>query len=76
MRTFAPDAPTAHFAVWNDTHQHDDTVRALDAATPEVDVLVWNGDLCNDWKEPGLVHLHDPEPGRPRCESPAGRSRS
>lgn len=52
VRTFAPDAPTSRFAVWNDTHQNDDTVRALDALTPEVDVLVWNGDLCNDWKEP------------------------
>jgi len=52
LRTFTPDAQTAHFAVWNDTHQNDDTLRALDAVTPGVDVLVWNGDLCNDWKEP------------------------
>jgi hypothetical protein len=27
-------------------------LRALDAVTPEVDVLVWNGDLCNHWKDP------------------------
>jgi hypothetical protein len=43
---------TARFAVWNDTHQRDDTLRALHAVTPEVDVLIWNGDLCNDWTDP------------------------
>jgi hypothetical protein len=52
VRTLDAASGTAHFAVWNDTHQHDDTVQALHAATPEVDVLVWNGDLCNDWTEP------------------------
>ncbi len=52
VRTLAPASETAHIAVWNDTHQQDDTLRALDAVTPEVDVLVWNGDLCNDWKDP------------------------
>ncbi|WP_181034145.1 metallophosphoesterase [Arthrobacter sp. GMC3] len=51
VRTLDPTADTAHFAVWNDTHQNNSTVRALHAATPEVDLLVWNGDLCNDWKD-------------------------
>lgn len=45
-------AERARIAVWNDTHQHEDTLRALDAQTPEADLLVWNGDLCNDWKTP------------------------
>lgn len=46
-------AERARIAVWNDTHQRDDTIRALDAQTPAVDLLVWNGDLCNDWTTPG-----------------------
>lgn len=45
-------AESARIAVWNDTHQHDDTIRALDDQTPPVDLLVWNGDLCNDWTTP------------------------
>lgn len=51
-RTLDGTSDTARFAVWNDTHQREDTLRALHEATPEVDVLVWNGDLCNDWKDP------------------------
>ncbi|SDR76874.1 metallophosphoesterase family protein [Microterricola viridarii] len=52
VRTLDPAAGSAHFAVWNDTHRHKKTLRALHAATPEVDMLIWNGDLCNDWKHP------------------------
>ncbi|KRC60956.1 hypothetical protein ASE14_08355 [Agromyces sp. Root81] len=52
VRTLDGASDTARFAVWNDTHQRDDTLRALHEATPEVDVLVWNGDLCNDWTDP------------------------
>lgn len=52
VRTPDPTAPRAHVAVWNDTHQRGATLRALHARTPEVDLLVWNGDLCNDWKDP------------------------
>lgn len=52
VHTLDPAAPTAQLAVWNDTHQRADTLRALDQLTPEVDMLVWNGDLCNDWKDP------------------------
>ena len=64
MRTLDAASDSARFAVWNDTHQHDDTIRALHAATPEVDVLVWNGDLCNDWTDPALF--------LPTVLSPAG----
>ena len=52
VRTLDGASEDARFAVWNDTHQRDDTLRALHEATPEVDVLVWNGDLCNDWTDP------------------------
>lgn len=45
-------ASTARIAVWNDTHEHDDTLRRLDDVTPAVDLLVWNGDVCNDWRRP------------------------
>lgn len=51
VRLLDESAASARFAVWNDTHQRDDTLRALHASTPDVDVLVWNGDLCNDWKD-------------------------
>lgn len=44
-------APSARIVVWNDTHQHGDTLRALDEVTPQADLLVWNGDVCNDWKD-------------------------
>lgn len=52
VRLTDPAAAGARIAVWNDTHQRDDTIRALDARTPPVDLLVWNGDLCDDWKTP------------------------
>ena len=53
VRTLDSEATGTHFAVWNDTHQNNATLRALHAATPGVDFLVWNGDLCNDWKDDG-----------------------
>lgn len=51
-RTLDERADAARIAVWNDTHQRDDTLRRLDELTPPVDVLIWNGDLCNDWTRP------------------------
>lgn len=51
-----PRAASAHLAVWNDTHQHPETLAALDACTPAVDLLVWNGDLGNNW-ESGLDEI-------------------
>lgn len=53
VRTLDAAASSAHIAVWNDTHERADTLRALHEVTPGVDLLVWNGDLCNDWKDPG-----------------------
>ncbi len=50
--TLAPDAADTHFAVWNDTHQSAPTIQALHKLTPSVDFLLWNGDICNDWKDP------------------------
>ncbi len=51
LRLPSADAETAHFVLWNDTHQNDDTLRQLDTATPRgVDFLVWNGDICaREW---------------------------
>lgn len=54
FRTLTPQAATTTFAVWNDTHQHNETIRALADATPACDFLLWNGDTCNDWKSPDL----------------------
>lgn len=54
FRTLNPHAPSTTFTVWNDTHQHNETIRALAEATPASDFLLWNGDTCNDWKSPDL----------------------
>lgn len=53
--TLDPDAPSASFVVWNDTHQQTETLQGLQRVTPEADVLVWNGDICNNWTDPDLV---------------------
>lgn len=56
LRTLDPSAKESHFVVWNDTHEHHDTIRKLHEATPAADFLLWNGDTCNNWdKEEWLV---------------------
>ncbi len=55
FRTLDPAAASTKFAVWNDTHQHNDTIRRLAELTPAADFLLWNGDTCNDWKSPDLL---------------------
>jgi hypothetical protein len=72
FRTLDPDAATAHFCIWNDTHANHDTVRMLHGVTPPADFLLWNGDTCNDWHQeewlvptlmaPGGVNISE---GRP-----------
>lgn len=71
MRTLDPAADRCHFVVWNDTHDHEDTIQKLHEVTPQADFLLWNGDTCNDWKSedqlvPTLLH-----PGG--CDISAGR---
>ena len=61
FRTLAPAAASTRFVVWNDTHEHHDTIRKLDDVTPDADFLIWNGDTCNDWHQeewlvPTLLH--------------------
>ncbi len=73
-KTFRPLDPAADattFAVWNDTHIHDDTIRQLHAATPAADFLVWNGDTCNDWTSPDLLVPTLLHPGQ--CDITEGR---
>jgi hypothetical protein len=55
FRTLNPAAAETHFVMWNDTHIHNDTIRALHAATPGADFLMWNGDTCNDWTKDELL---------------------
>lgn len=50
-----PAAKSTRFVLWNDTHIQDPTIRALHAATPAADFLIWNGDTCNDWKREDLL---------------------
>lgn len=51
FKTLDPAATATRFVVWNDTHEHHDTIRALHQVTPEADFLLWNGDTCNNWDE-------------------------
>jgi hypothetical protein len=50
FRTLDPGADRTTFAVWNDTHENEDTLRALHGTTKTLapDFLLWNGDQSND----------------------------
>ncbi len=62
FRTLDAAAAETRFAVWNDTHVNNATITQLHAKTPvDVDFLLWNGDICNDWHKdetlvPTLLH--------------------
>lgn len=71
FRTLDAGAAAGRFAVWNDTHQQEATLRALHEVTPEVDFLVWNGDTCNDWRSEDLIVPTLLHPGG--CDITAGR---
>lgn len=55
-----PSAAGTKFAVWNDTHENTDTLKALQALTAaqSPDFLLWNGDQSND------VHFERDMPGQ------------
>lgn len=55
FRTLDPSAASTEFVVWNDTHEHNETIRKLHAATPRGDFLLWNGDTCNNWVRENLL---------------------
>ncbi len=55
FRTLDPAAVATEFVVWNDTHDHAETIRKLHAATPRGDFLLWNGDTCNNWVREDLL---------------------
>ena len=50
FRTLNPAADTTTFAVWNDTHENVETLKALDKLTNAMkpDFMLWNGDQSND----------------------------
>lgn len=50
FRVLDPAADTTGFAIWNDTHENAETLKALDALTSPLqpDFLLWNGDQSND----------------------------
>lgn len=50
FRTLDPAAETTTFAVWNDTHENTETLKALSLLTDPLkpDFLLWNGDQSND----------------------------
>jgi predicted phosphodiesterase len=56
-----PAAPETSIAVWNDTHDHHDTLRALHKLTAQepTGLLVWNGDISNNIeREDQIVPLY------------------
>jgi hypothetical protein len=55
FRTLDPVAAETRFVMWNDTHVHDESIRALHEKTPAADFLLWNGDTCNDWIQEELL---------------------
>jgi len=55
FRTLDPAAAETRFVMWNDTHVHDESIRALHEQTPAADFLLWNGDTCNDWTKDELL---------------------
>ena len=50
FRTLDPAAEATTFAVWNDTHENAETLKALHGMTERLrpDFLLWNGDQSND----------------------------
>ncbi len=50
FKTLDPDQKETSFTVWNDTHQQAETLKKLTEITPASDFLLWNGDICNDWR--------------------------
>lgn len=55
FRSLDANAESTSFVVWNDTHENDETLAALQeqTATLKPDFLLWNGDQSND------VHFED-----------------
>jgi len=47
--TLDPATDSCHFSIWNDTHNHSQTIRKLAQQTAACDFLILNGDVCNDW---------------------------
>ncbi len=50
FRTLAPQRATTRFAIWNDTHENQETIAALHHRTLDAapDFVLWNGDQTND----------------------------
>jgi predicted phosphodiesterase len=50
FKSLDPAAEATTFAVWNDTHENAETIKALHGMTERLrpDFLVWNGDQSND----------------------------
>jgi hypothetical protein len=55
FRTLDPAAASTSFVIWNDTHEHAETIRRLHESTPAGDFLLWNGDTCNNWIREDLL---------------------
>lgn len=57
FRTLEAAAAQASFAVWNDTHDHAETIAKLHALTgaEPPDFVVWNGDVSNNVDKPEVI---------------------
>ncbi|AWI08461.1 metallophosphoesterase [Ereboglobus luteus] len=55
-KTLAPNARKTQFSVWNDTHDHNETIRALHTARrADDDFMIWNGDMSNNVNDRALL---------------------
>ncbi|EIP96699.1 putative phosphohydrolase [Opitutaceae bacterium TAV1] len=55
-KTLSPRAPETRFSIWNDTHDHHETIRALHAARKDDDdFLLRNGDMSNNVNDRDLL---------------------
>jgi hypothetical protein len=57
FRTLDPAAAETRFAVWNDTHNHAETIVKLHNLTQAepADFLIWNGDASNNIDNSGVI---------------------
>ena len=65
FRTLDPSAKETRFAVWNDTHENQETIAGVHRLTTDFkpDFLLWNGDQTNDVYDPAKMSNQYLAPG-------------
>jgi len=65
FRTLDPAAKETRFAIWNDTHENQETIAGVHRLTADFkpDFLLWNGDQTNDIYDPAKMSNQYLAPG-------------